>query len=122
MDILILIILSLIAGLILFGLPIFIGYKLWRKGRYTKYLVTAMLLGYAYMWYRAFYPEDSFYIEHLERFTGVSFQNGANFKTKYAGFPDIHGDYPACAYLTAPTTSIDKLISSSHAGYAEIDP
>lgn len=121
MDIILLIIFFGIAGLILVGLPLRIAYSLWNKGRYTKYIVLPCLIGYTYMWYTAFYPTDSFYIDHLETFTGVAFGEDAEVIKKYAGFPDPHGDYPACALVIASPEILKRLSELHPAGYTEIN-
>ena len=122
MDTVVFAFIALLIVSILFLLPVLIGYKLWRKGKYTKYIVVVLLAGYAYMWFRAFYPEDAFFADHLERFTGVEFEEGMDVVEKSAGYPDIHGDYPACAVIKLSEKNIARLTSAKVDGYKEIEP
>jgi hypothetical protein len=122
MDIALFIFILFLIVLVIFILPILVGYKLWNKGKYTKYFVGAALAGYFYMWFHAYYPNDAFFIAHLEQFTGVKFEQGINVMEKSAGYPDMHGDYPACAVMKLTDANIAKLKSVNVDNYEEINP
>ncbi len=97
---------------IVFFLPSYIGYRLCKKWNFLVFLVLPALLYYFYSWFRAFYPEDAFYINHLERFTAIMFDDDIEVVSKYASFPDHFGDYSASAIFKVSPSDIVKLKSS----------
>jgi hypothetical protein len=106
----------LVAVLVLFGLPTLITYKLWSKGKYANYLLCAVWLAYLYLWLRAFYPDDEFYVAHLESISKINFDSQIEVIEKHSTYPDFHGDYSACAVFKVSEADASKLSRESGAG------
>jgi hypothetical protein len=67
--------------------------------------------------------QKTFFAAHLEQFTGVEFEEGINVIEKAAGYPDLHGDYPACAVMKLSEKNFARLASEKIInGYEEIEP
>ncbi|GAB2860775.1 hypothetical protein [Hymenobacter ruber] len=99
-----------IAGPFVFSLAF---YKWWQKRnlRATVFLILAgVLLPYSYLVYDAFYPSDSFYKEEFVKLTNFPFPATGNITKKSASYPDIHGDYAACAQIEVSRTEYDGLL------------
>lgn len=64
----------------------------------------------AYLVYTAFYPANDFYVEEFERGTHSSFPVSGEIIAKNATYPDIHGDYTACAVVRFSRADYDKLL------------
>ena len=99
-----------IAGPFVFSLAF---YKWWQKRnvRTTIFLVLAgLLLPYSYLVYDAFYPSDSFYKEEFAKLTKFPFPDKCTITKKSASYPDIHGDYAACAQIEVSQIEYDGLL------------
>lgn len=89
-------------------------YKWWHKRTVrTAILLTlsTLLLPYSYVVYDAFYPSDSFYKEVFAKLTKLPFPATGKITKKSASYPDIHGDYAACAQIEVSPTEYDELIA-----------
>lgn len=122
MDIFVFIIILFLAIAFVFILPVYAGFKLWSKGKYTKYFVAVFLTGYFFMWFRAFYPEDAFYIEHFGEITGVDFNENIKVIEKSATYPDMTGDYHVCAIMMLSEKDINLLAMVKLYSYKKVDP
>jgi hypothetical protein len=65
--------------------------------------------------------EDDFFIAHLERFTQLTFDHDVKIIAKSAGYPDLHGDYPACAIMQISEKDMASLTSLRLKGYDEVE-
>ena len=99
-----------IAGPFVFSLAF---YKWWQKRnvRAAIFLILAgLLLPYSYIIYDAFYPSDNFYKELFAKLIKSPFPATGNIIKKSASYPDIHGDYAACARIEVSPTEYDELL------------
>src|SRR5690349_14967546 len=77
------------------GISLFILWDLEREKLNKKLRLLALVpfLIVGFLIYTALYPLDQFYEEELEEVTGVEFPNDAEILSKWASYPDFHGDY-----------------------------
>lgn len=100
-----------IAGPFVFALAC---YKWWHKRNVvaTVFLILAgLLLPFSYLVYGAFYPSDSFYREEFATLAKFSFPASGSIIRKSASYPDIHGDYAACARVEVSQIEYDRLLA-----------
>jgi hypothetical protein len=65
--------------------------------------------------FRAFFPNDRFFKEEFTDITKIDFPKKGKIVSKFADYPDFHGDYSSCARIELKTedfTVIKKLIKS----------
>jgi len=64
---------------------------------------------FGYKVYRAFYPNDDFYVQEFNENTGLELPSSVSIKAKSATFPDAHGSFTACAVLMLPERDFLKI-------------
>ncbi|MBY5951664.1 hypothetical protein KUV23_11800 [Algoriphagus marincola] len=72
-------------------------------------LTIIVIIGTAYLIYTAIFPPTSFYEEEFEQQTGLKLPNSAQFLTKDASYPDLHGDYWSAAVVRLSTEDYNRL-------------
>jgi hypothetical protein len=82
-------------------LLVFLTRRLYNKG-YKKLAILIpfliiMFVGYEV--YRSIYPNDKFYIEDFERYSGMKFPVSGKIIEKEATYPDLHGHYMSQALI-----------------------
>jgi hypothetical protein len=75
----------------------------------AKIFITLCLAFFSYNIYTAFFPNESFYIEEYEINTNLNFPKNVKFISKYASYPDIHGDYISICLVQLSATEFYKL-------------
>ena len=98
MDI-ILINLFLLIVIGILSIPILLGIWLWKKGLWGKAGAILLATFLSFEIYRSFFPFDDFYEYEFTKVSGLPFPKSGNILEKYASYPDIHGDYEACAII-----------------------
>lgn len=78
---------------------LYVGYILCRKSRIARWCVITFILFVIFNVYEAIFPFDDFYKCQFVDVTELPFPESGKIVKKYASYPDIHGDYMACAFI-----------------------
>lgn len=78
---------------------IFFAVWLWKKNNIWKFLISFGVIAFGINVYQAIYPNDSFYEREFTRVSSLKFPESGKILNKYASYPDLHGDYTACALI-----------------------
>jgi hypothetical protein len=79
---------------------IFISIKIWKKWKYGKYCIMALTLFICCQLYWSINPPDSFYEKIYNEITDQQLPSDSEIIKGFATYPDVHGDYDACAYIS----------------------
>lgn len=104
----ILLILGFVFFVILF-LYIFIRIFFFRKGKIAKVVFTVVAILLALQVYWSVYPEDEFYISHLETYLDLKLSSDTKVLKKDASFPDQHGDFSLCVEILLNPSDFAKV-------------
>ena len=109
--VILLIIVFIIIPIVTLLLIVFLARKLYDKG-YKKLAIILpslfmMFVGFGI--YRANYPNDSFYIEEFEKYSGMKFPVSGEIIEKEATYPDLHGHYMSQALVQLSESDLLEL-------------
>ena len=91
----------------------FIAFLVWifiKKGKAGKIISTLIFVVVGYFVYDAIYPGDQFYKKEFKDITKTDFPESGKIILKKSDYPDIHGDYAACAVAIVSQTDYEKLL------------
>lgn len=82
-----------------------------RRSKRSWILQVAAYPLFAFSFYPAFFPPDSFYIDEFERRTEIELPDSVYVLKKSASYPDFHGDYSSEAIFRLSVNDYNKLAS-----------
>jgi hypothetical protein len=116
-DTVLLLLLTLITVSILIGLPIWLGFWLFKylskKGyRYFGLIMLTIVIGsITYFVYDAVFPADSFYYSEFKEVTLRTIPKSAVIIKKTASYPDFHGDYCSASLIKISKQDYNNLLN-----------
>ncbi|MDA3844690.1 MAG: hypothetical protein PF588_10030 [Candidatus Kapabacteria bacterium] len=103
--------------LVWYSIPSLLSYLLYRwlkKKGYKKLgqsIIIVVTISMIYLVYTAFYPTDGFYEDEFERITKLEFPESGEILTKYASYPDLHGDYFSNAVFRVDSNDFNEILT-----------
>lgn len=79
----------------------FLVKRLYRKGykKLSIFIPVLIIIFVGYEVYTSLYPNDNFYIEDFEKYSGMKFPVSGKILEKAATYPDLHGHYMSMALI-----------------------